>query len=158
MPIPTDTYWNIKKLNVVFAASAVILVLVTVWAIVQDFDQTWREPQRQGRVWQAAVVDQKIQRDETPEKKAEIAELQKKQAELSRQLGAASPRNQELTARIRKLENDQSKMELKLNNDKAVLGVMESNLQDAITAGDKERRAQLERDISKPRANVAAQT
>ena len=46
MPIPTDTYWNIKKLNIVFAASAVILVLVTGWAIVQDFNQGWREPQR----------------------------------------------------------------------------------------------------------------
>src|SRR6266498_2360999 len=117
MPIPTDTYWNIKKLNVVFAASAVVLVLVTLWAIVQDFDQGWREPQRQGKVWQAAFVDEKIERDTTPEKEAQIADLRKQQAELNKQLGPDTPRTKELTARINQLENDRQKMELKLNND-----------------------------------------
>ena len=31
MPIPTDTFWNIKRLNWVFAVSAVILFAVTAW-------------------------------------------------------------------------------------------------------------------------------
>src|SRR4029079_5133465 len=106
MPIPTDTYWNIKKLNVVFAASAVILVLVTVWAIVQDFNQAWREPQRHGKIWQAAVVGEKIERDTTPEKEAQIADLRKQQADLTTQLGPDNARNKEFVARINQLEND----------------------------------------------------
>src|SRR5437667_56550 len=99
MPIPTDTYWNIKKLNVVFAASAVLLVLVTLWAIFQDFNQGWREPQRHGKIWQAAFVDDKIQRDTTPELQAEIARLQQQQAELNRQLGPDTPQTKARTAR-----------------------------------------------------------
>ena len=58
-------------------AAAVILVLVTLWAILQDFNQGWREPQRHGKIWAAALVDQKIQRDTTPEKEAQLADLQK---------------------------------------------------------------------------------
>ena len=27
MPIPTDTYWNIKRLNILFAVSAVVMML-----------------------------------------------------------------------------------------------------------------------------------
>src|SRR5213080_1675034 len=100
MPIPTDTYWNIKKLNVVFAASAVLLVLVTVWAIFQDFNQGWREPQRHGKVWQAAFVDQKIERDTTPEKESQLADLRQKQAELLKQLGPDTPETKSRTARL----------------------------------------------------------
>src|SRR5947199_10076348 len=98
MPIPTDTYWNIKKLNVVFAISAVLLVLVTIWAIVQDFDQGWRQPQRHGKVWQAALVEEKIERDTTPEKEAQIAELRKQQAQLLQQLGPDTPETKSRTA------------------------------------------------------------
>ena len=158
MPIPTDTYWNIKKLNVVFALSAVILVAVTIWAILQDFQQAWREPQRHGKIWQAAFVDEKIERDTTPEKEAQIAELRTQQAELNKQLGPDTSRFKELTARINQLDNDRQKMELKFNNDKAELAVKESNLQDAVTAGDKDRVRRLTQEIAKPRADVTAQT
>src|SRR5215211_3003048 len=41
----------------VFAASAVILVLVTVWAIVQDFDQTWREDRKSTRLNSSHTVN-----------------------------------------------------------------------------------------------------
>src|SRR5947207_648306 len=119
MPIPTDTYWNIKKLNVVFAASAVLLVLVTLWAIFQDFNQGWREPQRHGKIWQAAFVDDKIQRDTTPELQAEIAHLQQQQAELNKQLGPDTPQTKALTALVLALKNDQAKMEFAFNTLKA---------------------------------------
>ena len=55
MPIPTDTFWNIKRLNVVFAASAVLLLAVTGWSILQDYNKDWREQQRSARVWDLAV-------------------------------------------------------------------------------------------------------
>src|SRR4051812_35842566 len=91
MPIPTDTYWNIKRLNIVFAASAVILMAVTGWSILQDFNQGWRHPQREGKVWQAAFVDEKIQRDRTPELEQELANLRKTQAEQSKTMGPDAP-------------------------------------------------------------------
>jgi hypothetical protein len=99
MPIPTDTYWNIKRLNWVFAASAVIMMLTLVWATVQDFFQGWRDPQRDGKVWQAALVDEKIERDLTPEKEAELARLKAQQAELVKTYGADGAGGQEARGR-----------------------------------------------------------
>lgn len=78
MPIPTDTFWNIKLLNRVFAASAIVLMGVTGWSILQDYNKTWRQPQDQGRVWEAALVDQKIE-----QKKGSLNE-QAKLADLTR--------------------------------------------------------------------------
>src|SRR5215213_4822505 len=111
MPIPTDTYWNIKRLNWVFAASAVIMMLTLAWATVQDFFQSWREPQRDGMVWQAALVDEKIERDLTPEKDAELARLKAQAAELSKTYGADAPEVKKRTAVLRQLESDQARME-----------------------------------------------
>jgi cbb3-type cytochrome oxidase cytochrome c subunit len=75
MPIPTDTFWNIKLLNRVFAVSALALLGVTAWSILQDYNKTWRQPQDQGRVWEAALVDQKIERALTPNQKVKLTDL-----------------------------------------------------------------------------------
>src|SRR5204863_7981847 len=119
MPIPTDTYWNIKRLNIVFAASALILMAVTGWSILQDFNQGWRQPQRDGKVWQAAFVDDKIQRDNTPELKAELAKLQEQQKELNKTVGPDTEETQSRQQRILRLQGDQAKMDFALNNLKA---------------------------------------
>ena len=60
MPIPTDTFWNIKRLNIWFAISGVLMMAVTGAAIMQDYNQGWREPQRSGKVWDAAFVNEKL--------------------------------------------------------------------------------------------------
>src|SRR5437867_13242725 len=76
MPIPTDTFWNIKKLNWVFAGSAVALLAVTIWTILQDYSGGWRQDQQHARVWEAALVKEKLERDLTPEKRKELADLE----------------------------------------------------------------------------------
>src|SRR4051812_17662927 len=111
MPIPTDTYWNIKRLNVVFAVSAVLLLAVTGGAILQDYNQGWREPQRDGKVWDAALVREKIDADITPDKAKRIDELK---AEIEKQKAELAPRQKEiadLQGQVRTLESDQSNME-----------------------------------------------
>src|SRR5436305_13559877 len=67
MPIPTDTFWNIRRLNIVFAISAVSLVAVSGWAIKQDYEKSWRPLQQKGRGWEAALVDERVTRLDTPE-------------------------------------------------------------------------------------------
>src|SRR5688500_20212144 len=104
MPIPTDTYWNIKRLNLVFAASAVDMMLTLVWATFQDFFQTWREPQRTGMVWQAALVDEKIERDLTPEKDAEIAQIKQGQKNQLPIYRPHAPATQKSAAELRPQE------------------------------------------------------
>lgn len=60
MPVPTETLWNIKRLNVVFLVSMVALVGVMFWSVHQDFDKSWRKPQQASRVWDAALVRDKL--------------------------------------------------------------------------------------------------
>src|SRR3954462_14050012 len=93
MPIPTDTYWNIKRLNVVFAASAVVLALVTIWAIVADWKQDWRVPQRDAKVWQAALVQDKIDGDMTPDKAHRIEQLKQ---EIEAKQASLGPKQKEI--------------------------------------------------------------
>src|SRR6267142_6058272 len=75
MPIPTDTFWNIKKLNRAFALSSILLVLVTLWSVMQDYDKTWRQPQQHGRVWDAAMTSEKIQRSMSPIEREKLDDL-----------------------------------------------------------------------------------
>ncbi len=77
MPIPTDTFWNVKKLNVVFALSSLALLAVTFWAVVQDHEKDWRVPQKQARVWESALTNQKIQAELTPEERLALDGLEK---------------------------------------------------------------------------------
>src|SRR5881397_876925 len=114
MPIPTDTFWNIKRLNIWFAISAVLLVLVTIWSIVQDYNRDWRIPQRNAKVWEAALVGDKLQRDLSDEKKKQIENLEKTVAEKQKQLDH-TPRYTQLKTTIKKLESDQLNMEFALN-------------------------------------------
>src|SRR2546423_11934583 len=77
MPVPTDTFWNMKRLNLWFAASSILLVAVTGWTIVQDYGAWWRVPQKESRVWEAALVEDRIDRLQSPEIPNEIAKGQK---------------------------------------------------------------------------------
>src|SRR5439155_20244649 len=102
--------------------------------------------------------DEKIERDLTPEKEAQPADLQKQQAELRKQIGPDTPLTKQLTTQLNKLRSDQANMEFELNNRKAKLAVLESNLQDAITAGDKDKVARLRKEIEAPRRDVEQRT
>ena len=92
------------------------------------------------RVWEAAMVDDKIRREMTPQEKQKLADLQQQIADKESQLVTHNKSYQDLLAQRRKLESDRSTLEFRLNNLKSNVQVDESNLQDAITAKDEERR------------------
>src|ERR1041385_9229332 len=75
MPIPTDTFWNMKLLNRAFAISGILMVLTIFWSVVQDYDKSWRHPQRESRVWEAALTREKLRRTITPIQKQRLADL-----------------------------------------------------------------------------------
>jgi cytochrome c len=154
MPIPTDTLWNIRRLNWLFALSAVLLLVVTSWSIVQDYAKDWRIPQRHTRVWQAAMVEEKIDRQTTTEKQRRLADLDRQIAEKQASIGAHSEQTQQLNRKIRQLEDGKAPMEFELNLAKSELGVAEGRLQDAVAAGDAARASKLQAQLEPLRAKV----
>ena len=58
MPVPTDTFWNIRKLNVIFAASSLLLLASVLWFVKPrtapsdeaTMQTTIRKRRRSGRI------------------------------------------------------------------------------------------------------------
>jgi hypothetical protein len=115
MPVPTDTLWNIRRLNWIFAASAILLVLTIVWSILADYNKTWRKPQQNARVWEAALVDEKIQAD-TPDIEDKIAEFDKAIADATTKVALSQEQQKAKEAEIREIEIKRSNLEFSLNN------------------------------------------
>src|SRR5438874_12916895 len=131
MPIPTDTFWNIKTLNRVFLVSSLALLIVTVWTIFQDYGMigaNWRDNQRQARTWEAALVSEKIERDLTPEKQRQLDELQKQIDSLQTDLESRNEQYKKLQARVKQLESDRDTRDFTLKTDKANIGVEQAHL------------------------------
>ncbi len=57
MPVPTDTLYNIRRLNVWFAISAAFLALCTFWMIWDDYDRPWKGHQDRYMAAQAALAE-----------------------------------------------------------------------------------------------------
>ncbi|MBC8105375.1 MAG: hypothetical protein H7Z14_02200, partial [Anaerolineae bacterium] len=159
MPIPTDTYWNIRRLNWVFAVSAIVLFAVTGWSILQDHTKTWRVNQQQGRVWEAALTDQRLEIEKTDkQREAQLAEIQKQIDAASAELGQKHDQITKLQKDINDLSSKRQTLEFGLNNAKASLAVTESNLQDATTAHNDALVKKLTADIAAPRKQVMQET
>lgn len=47
MPVTTDTLWNMRRLNIVFGVSAVLMLVSFFWMMKHDMDRKWREFQVQ---------------------------------------------------------------------------------------------------------------
>src|SRR4051812_35825858 len=142
MPVPTDTFWNMKRLNLVFAASSILLVAVTGWTIVQDYGAWWRVPQKTSKVWEAALVSDKIERLDSPQLKSAIADVQKKLDDAAADLAKRQDKINELNSRIRQLDSERVTIEFTLNTDKANVSVDEANLQNAVT---QQNQAEIDR-------------
>ena len=157
MAIPTDTFWNIRRLNVVFALSSLALVAVCGWAIEQDYEKAWRPLQQQGRVWDAALTEEKIKRAESPEVKASIKQLTAQIEAKKIDLDSKDQQYQQATAAVTKAEAEIASISFGYNNLKANVGVMESQLQDAKTRNEPETIQKLTRDLQEPEKTLAAQ-
>ncbi|HVT88720.1 MAG TPA: c-type cytochrome [Tepidisphaeraceae bacterium] len=155
MPIPTDTFWNIKRLNVVFALSAILLLAVSNWAIIQDHDKDWRIPQRQAQAWDLALTDEKIQRQLTPEEQKSLERLKSEIADQETKLATSNKEYENLVAEKKKLDSERATLEFKLNNLKSNVQVWQANLQDAVAAQDETAIRELNEKLAEPQKQVA---
>jgi hypothetical protein len=153
MPVPTDTYWNISRLNKIFALSAVILLGVMGWATIQDFDKQWRTPQKSGKAWEAALVSEKLIDRNGVE--ADAARLDKEIAETTADISAKEPRYKQLTAQIQKTTADLANLDFRTNTLKAVVGEQLKFLEEAKADNDKAREKALTEKLAEPQKKLA---
>ncbi|HTL31047.1 MAG TPA: multiheme c-type cytochrome, partial [Tepidisphaeraceae bacterium] len=155
MPIPTDTFWNIRRLNIVFALSAVALFAITAASILQDYGRDWHVPQQKGRVWDAALTEEKIKSDLSPDKQKQRDLLDAQIAEQTKKIEAGDAAYAKLTSQMKDLDSKRATVEFRFNTQKSEVGVLESNLQDARAAGDATLASELEKKIERPRKDLA---
>ncbi|MGH9893997.1 MAG: hypothetical protein ACREA0_18860, partial [bacterium] len=74
--------YNIDFLNVVFAASSIVLFVCTVWMVWDDFDREWKNTQRQFTQLEMEVTRQELAA-------AEKGVDARRKAQLEQQLAAA---------------------------------------------------------------------
>jgi cytochrome c2 len=162
MPIPTDTYRNIRVLNWLFAGSALLLTGVMLLSVLQDYHKSWRKPQENARVWEAALVDDKLRQVNTPERRAQVQKVDADLAATGKEIAANEGKIGDLKGRVAKIRSDIATLEFSLNNRKAELAVAEVQLEAARTSAatpeDRQRVGAMERDIAAPRKRVAEET
>src|SRR3954451_16682578 len=109
MPIPTDTFWNVKRLNWVFAASAVLLFAVTGWSIMQDWNRDWKTEQRSTRTWEAALTKDRLDAQlSDAQRKAKLQELDAKIAAADAALAPRKESIDKLKAGIQKDDSERA--------------------------------------------------
>ncbi|MHC4402144.1 MAG: hypothetical protein ACYTG0_20950 [Planctomycetota bacterium] len=78
MPSPDDTYYNMKRLHVLFALSSTALLAATVWMVAADHYREWKEHQRTFRdrvePWH---TEARIREEQSEEFSAQEKELEK---------------------------------------------------------------------------------
>lgn len=99
--------YNIDFLNVVFAASSIVLFICTVWMVWDDFDREWKNTQRRFTQLEMEVTRQQLAAAEKgvdPKKKQQLeqqlAAAQKNVAENQAKVEELQDRIQELNARL----------------------------------------------------------
>ncbi len=86
MPVPTDTFRNMKKLNLIFAGSALLLLVGTLLLVRADWNREWRHYQRAGNAWQVAMTTEAAQAARDAQTLQEKAQLEAQRAELQASL------------------------------------------------------------------------
>ena len=147
MPIPTDTFWNIRKLNWAFAISSIALFLVTVWSVFQDYDKTWRKPQQHGRVWDAAMTTEKIQRSLSPTEKEKYDDLKNLTKDFDDQLKSGQLDFNGLAQRVDAIEKKYDKLQVLTDAEQKNLADVKAILTDTQKRTDLSRYRDLSKTI-----------
>src|SRR5437867_8301139 len=158
MPIPTDTFWNIKKLNRVFAISSILLVLVTLWSVMQDYDKTWRGPQQNGRVWDAAMTSEKIQRSMSPTEKEKLDDLRSLVNDFEAQVKTGHVDFNGLAQRVDGIQTKYEKLQVLTDKEQENLADIKAILTDKQKQKQLDQYSRLTRIITDRESEVSRRT
>src|SRR4051794_36907124 len=158
MPIPTDTFWNIKKLNRVFAVSSILLVLVTLWSVMQDYDKTWRRPQQHGRIWDAALTTEKIQRAVSPTEKEKLDDLRSLVSDFDAQVKSGHVDFKALVQRVDGIQNKYDKLQVLTDKEQENLAEVKTLLTDPQKQRQLDQYSRLTQRINDKEGEVSRRT
>ncbi len=129
MPTPTDTSWNIRKLNRAFAAAAILLLLAVLALVLVDHARPWRTYQREGRVWDVALVRDAADAAAEAAQRAGLARLQRELTDLRAQVDRSTVAA--LQDELASLEADAQKLRLPTAAVKGELGPLTQQIERA---------------------------
>lgn len=102
-----DTVYNSKQLSKWFAISSLVLLVITVLAMIGDYDRPWKNFQRQSKKIAAAIGEERLKAAEAAMKKSK---LDGKIVELEKQLEAVKKEEatvlEEIDAKIKKINDE----------------------------------------------------
>lgn len=94
-----DTHYHVPNLNRWFALSSILLLVTTVWMVIDDWNAPWKKYQREFRDLEVARAEEVLA---SPEYQAAAQEEERLRDELQRAMG----KQEERKAEIRKLEEE----------------------------------------------------
>jgi len=92
--------YNVDFLNVVFAASSIVLFVCTVWMVWDDFDRQWKNTQRRFTQLEMEVTRQQLEQAERGVDKKKMATLEQQLAAAQKNVEANRAKVDELQDRI----------------------------------------------------------
>lgn len=88
MPVPTETLRNIRRVNIWFALSSLLVLVSTAWMIWHDYNRPWRHFQRNFFNVRSAMAHMDALKYETPAEKEKYARLATAVEEAENQLSS----------------------------------------------------------------------
>jgi cbb3-type cytochrome oxidase cytochrome c subunit len=163
MPVPTDTFRNMKRLNLIFAASALVLLIGTMLLVLADYNREWRQYQRAGIAWQVAMTTEAAAEARDATVLQEKAQLEAQRAEL--QLSLPHQEIASLQAEYAKAQEEKKKLDLIAAVKKGEIGPLTQQIERLMierAPGDREltrlieRRARIETDYQNDAVKIDA--
>lgn len=141
MPVPTDTLYNMPRLNRWFAVSSLGLLLSLVWMIWEDYDRPWRGFQDEYMVAQAALAHVDYVETQTEAYQSKIADARAKVEQAKAAVALQAKKRADLSAKLREQNKAFDGIDSKFSNAEAVLQVTRSEYEVARGAyGDDDSR------------------
>ncbi len=131
MPIPTETLFDMRKLNRWFAISSLGLLASLVWMIWEDYDRPWRGVQDDYMVAQAALAHLDYLDTQTDSYGEKLAEAEKVLAAAREVVAARGEERTKLLAELRSINDRHYAVKIDYGNENAVLGVMQVHYEES---------------------------
>src|SRR5204863_8024372 len=96
--------YNVDFLNVVFAASSIFMLLVTVWMVWDDFDREWKGTQRRFNALQIEVTNAQLKQTHQGVNQAKLQQLEQQLAAAKKSEEVNKAKIDEINAKLKEVD------------------------------------------------------